>query len=106
MSTISHKKLAVVTFTLSAPAEIYLHFTRNRLIREIVDIIFTNRALSPLISSLGWRWYKARWSTGHLTILQTIVVNFIAGIPLQETTKFSTLRKAVLRMLYHASFQA
>jgi len=106
MATLGHKKLTVVAFTLSTPAEIDFHVTRGYFVRKIVDVVFTNRALSPLIGSLSWRWYEARGSAGHLTTLQAIIVDFKAGISLKKSPKLSALRKAVLRMLHHATFQA
>ena len=106
MTTFGHKKLTVVTFTLPTPTEVDLHVTRGYFIRKIVDVIFTNGALSPLIGGLSWRWYEARGSAGHLTTLQAIIVDFKAGISLKKSPKFTALRKAVLRMLHHATFQA
>ena len=105
MATLGHKKLTIVAFTLSTPTEVDLHVTRGYFVRKIVDVVFTNRALSPLIGSLSWRWYEARGSAGHLTTLQAIIVDFKAGITLKEPSKFPALWKAELRMLYDATFQ-
>ena len=106
MITLGHKKLTVEAFALSTPAEINLHVTRGCFVGKVVNVVFANRALSPLIGSQRWRWYEARGSASHLTTLQTIIVDFKAGITLKEPSKFSALWKAELRVLYHTAFQA
>jgi hypothetical protein len=106
MTTLGHKKLTVVTFTLSTPTEVDLHITKGCFVGKIVNVVFANRALPPLIGSLSWGWYEARGSASHLATLQAIIVDFKAGIPLKESSKFSALWKAELRMLYDATFQA